>query len=136
MGMYTEFVCAIELKKDTPKEVINILDNMVQGETEYNILPNNPFFECGRWYCLFTMDSYYFSGRTNTILEYDDIAKTHYLTIRSNLKNYDDEINKFLSWIKPYIQIHCEDDDFLGYSRYEEFREPELIYYSEIKPCQ
>ncbi|HBG5345126.1 TPA: hypothetical protein SOK46_002689 [Clostridioides difficile] len=133
MGMYTEFVCAIELKKDTPKEVINILNNMIEGEDRYDITPPHPFFECRRWRWLFIMDSYSFSGRSNTMFEYDDIAKTHYLTIRSNLKNYDDEINKFLNWIKPYIQIHCEDDEFLGYSRYEECRNPELIYYNEIQ---
>lgn len=132
MGMYTEFVCAIELKKDTPQDVINILDNMTEGEDNYDFKPNHPFFECDRWRWLFTMDSYYFSGRTNTKFEYDDISKTHYLTIRSNLKNYDDEINKFLNWIKPYIEMHGEDDEFLGYSRYEECCDPLLIYYNEI----
>ncbi|WP_447515895.1 hypothetical protein [Clostridioides difficile] len=45
MGMYTEFVCAIELKKDTPKEVINILNNMIEGEDRYDITPPHPFFE-------------------------------------------------------------------------------------------
>lgn len=131
MGMYTEFVCAMELKKETPREVINILDKMSNGEGEYDAIPNHPFFECGRWRWLFTMDSYYFSGRTNTTFEYDSIAKTHYLTIRSNLKNYDGEIYKFLNWIKPYVRA-CG-HDFLGYSRYEECEEPNLIYYDEIE---
>lgn len=131
MGMYTEFVCAMELKKETPREVINILDKMSNGEDEYDVVPNHPFFECDRWRWLFTMDSYYFPGITNTTFEYDSNSKTHYLTIRSNLKNYDGEIYKFLNWIKPYIREYGH--GFLGYSRYEECDEPDLIYYDEIE---
>lgn len=131
MGMYTEFVCAIELRKDTPDEVINILENMTNGINEYEFIPQHPFFKCARWKWLFTMDSYYFPGITNTLFEYDDIARTHFLTIRTNLKNYDGEIDKFLNWIKPYIQAFG--NEFLGYSRYEECDNPELIYYDQIK---
>lgn len=134
MGMYTEFVCAFELKKETPKEIVNILKYMTKEESideEVLTVPNDIFFECERWRCLFTMDSYYFSGDTHSTVRYDNIAETYFVTIRSNLKNYDDEIHKFLKWIKPYIYYY-EDNDFLGYSRYEECKEPDLIYISEI----
>lgn len=103
MGMYIEFVCVIELKKDMLKEVINILNNMIEGEDRYDIILFYLFFECCRWRWLFIMDSYFFLGRSNMMFEYDDIVKIYYLIIRSNLKNYDDEINKFLNWIKLYI---------------------------------
>ena len=133
--MYTEFVCAIELKENTDEEVITILKSMVN---DYNwdltdsiikeSFSEEEFFKCDRWRWLFTSDSYYFEGITNSIIKYDKIAKTYFLTIRSNLKNYDDEINKFLKWIKPYINNGY---DFIGYYRHERC-EPKLIYISEI----
>ncbi|MGL5151574.1 MAG: hypothetical protein ACRC7N_13505 [Clostridium sp.] len=130
MGMYTELVLSCELKKDVPNEVIKVLEFLTR-ENELEVeLPNHKFFECDRWKWLFTMDSYYFSGVTHCIFRFDDISKTYFLTTRSNLKNYGSEIQKFLNWIYPYID-ECE--DFLGYYRYEESREPELIYLSELK---
>lgn len=134
MGMYTEFVCALKIKNNTPKEVINILDFMSNGnekiKAEELILPNHDLFECSRWVYMFRSDSYYFNGVTNTIFKRDETFGYYYLTIRTNLKNYDGEIEKFLDWIKPYIE--CYGNEFLGYSRYEEFEEPDLIYYDDI----
>lgn len=131
MGMYTEFVFASNLKRDTPQGVIDILKAMTEGEG-YELLniPEDNFFKCYRWRWLFTCDSYYFNGETNTLFTYDDILKTCTLTVRSNLKNYDLEIQKFLKWIKPYLDKY--EDDFLGYYRYEEDDEPTLIYMKTI----
>lgn len=133
MGMYTEFVFASELKKETPEEIINILKDMVNGNS-YNTysIPNHEFFKCDRWKCLFTGDSYYFDGGTMSKITYDDITKTYFLTVRSNLKNYDSEIERFLDFIYPYLDEKYDTSDFLGYYRYEENREPDLIYYSEL----
>ena len=88
--------------------------------------PNHPLFETDRWRMLFTSDSYYFDGITNSVLDYDGIAEAYYLTVHSNLKNYDDEINKFLDFIRPYLDTK----GFLGYYRYEEDEDPVLIYNS------
>ena len=136
MGMYTEFVCAVKLEKNVDENVVVILDSMVNNrnwELTQNIIDENfedeEFFKCDRWKWLFTSDSYYFNGITNTIFKLDDISKTYFLTIRSNLKNYDGEIDKFLKWIKPYITRY---DDFIGYKQYEEIDEPDLIYISKI----
>ncbi len=133
MGMYTELVCAFKLKQETPKDIIDILRFMARHEDieEYELnIPDDEFFKCARWKWLFTSDSYYFSGDTHSTVRYDDISKSYYVTIRSNLKNYDDEIHKFLKWIKPYISYS---DEFIGYSRYEECSDPELIYVSKIE---
>ena len=72
------------------------------------------------------MDSYYFSADTNSTLRFDDISNAYYLCIRTNLKNYDNEITEFIDWIKPYL--NKLDGDFLGFSRYEETEIPNLIY--------
>lgn len=38
--------------------------------------------------------------------------------------NYDSEIKHFLDWLAPYI----ETNGFIGYTKYEEFEDPTLIY--------
>jgi hypothetical protein len=57
-------------------------------------------------------------------MEYNDIDGQYHLNVRSNLKNYDSEIENFLDFISPYI----ETDEFIGYMRYEESEKPTLIY--------
>jgi hypothetical protein len=129
MGMYTELVLAIELKSSIEPQVIKILSYMVgDNEVEPVILPDHPLFKTPRWSFMLEGDSYYFDGVTNSILKEDNLfpeQPTYYLTIRCNLKNYDDEIDKFLDWIKPYT----ESKGFIGYKRYEEDKEPTLLYF-------
>ena len=69
-------------------------------------------------------DSYYFDGTTNSKIVFDDISKCYKVNIRANLKNYDDEIEKFLIWLAPYMDTL----GFIGYTRYEEYDDPTLIY--------
>ncbi len=129
MGMYTEFHFNSSIKKDTPKEVVEILIWMVRGEYHERPknLPKHKFFECSRWAVLFRMDSYYFDAKTNSYFEFDDVSKCYYLNIKSNLKNYDDEISEFLDWIHPYLDKF--DGEFLGFYRYEEYENPTLLYH-------
>lgn len=129
MGMYTELHFNAELRKDTPSEVIELLRWMARTGTDLKRrpeTPEHPFFACPRWPVLFTMDSYYFDADTHSTLRYDDIAERYYLCVRSNLKNYDDEIEKFIDWIDLWLAK--EPGDFLGFYRYEETEHPTLIY--------
>jgi len=128
MGMYTEFHFNTRLKGDTPKDVIHVLKYMVGiSNVSPSPMPKHEFFKCDRWRFLFTMDSYYFDSITHSILEHDDILEGYVLSVRSNLKNYGGEIEKFLSFIWPYIEK--ADDELLGFKRYEEDEEPTLIFY-------
>lgn len=127
MGMYTEFHFNSELKEDTPSEVINLLKWLLWDADQPEPLPVHPFFECDRRRNIFTGDSYYFDAQTYSILEYDSVSESYFLCVRSNLKNYDSEIQKFCDWIRPYL--NKTDGDFLGFSRYEETGTPTLIYY-------
>lgn len=129
MGMYTALHFAAELKKDMPKEVIDILSSMSVAKvpfTEPEVLPDHEFFSTARWRWLFTMDSYYFSADTHCSFRFDGIAQAWFLTVTSNIKDYDNEIDKFISWIMPYVAN--SEGTFLGYSRYEEMENPTLIY--------
>jgi hypothetical protein len=126
MGMYTEFHYNVELRKDTPPQVIDVLEFMV-GERGVDPppTPDDPFFQAPRWRYLFTMDSAYFAADTHSTLRWDELFGAWFLNVRSNLKNYDGEIEKFVAWIDPYVDAYA--GDFLGFYRYEETEDPTLI---------
>lgn len=130
MGMYTQFHFGSDLKKETPKEVTDLLQAMSDGiayELDEKQLPNHDFFKCSRWAYLFTMGSEYFDYETACHFGKNELFGTYNLSVTSNLKNYDNEIDLFVDWIHPYLSKY--DGDFLGYSRYEETEIPEVIYY-------
>ena len=129
MGMYTEFHFNVELKKDVPQEVVEVLKFML-GDIEVEPkLPAHPLFETDRWRVMLCMDSYYFHADTHSTLRFDDISNSYFLCIRCNLKNYNSEIEKFVSWITPYLDEFP--NNFLGFSRYEETEQPTLLFMAE-----
>ena len=125
MGMYTEINICFDLIKNVSKDVVDILYYLINGvSVSFTELPEHDFFKCDRWNMIACCDSYYFDGSTNSKMIFDGISDTWKINIRANLKNYDNEIEKFLNWLKPYI----ETKGFIGYKRYEECEEPVLIY--------
>jgi len=134
MGMYTEFVMAAQIKNDPT--VVQILNYMVNDGPMPEELPNHDFFKIKSWKLTLSIDSYYFPGQTNSTFIKDDLhgaAKEplYFLTVRCNLKNYCNDIDKFLDWLCPYIVD--PKDGFLGYSRSEEYDDPSLIYIHDNK---
>lgn len=128
MGMYTELVLGVDLVRDTPEEVIDILKYMIEGELEdpEPTVPDHPLFKTDRWRIMLRCDSHYFGGCSFSILDSPRYKGDVYkLSIRSNLKNYDSEIELFLNWLAPYIETR----GFIGHMRYEAFDDPWLIYY-------
>ncbi len=87
-----------------------------------------PLFGTDRWDRIFHGDSYYFESQPFVKFRYDDIGESWYLTTVFNLKNYGDEIQKFLDWIEPWVGSYGH----VGHTRYEEIEDPTLIYYDEI----
>jgi hypothetical protein len=129
MGMYTEFHFNVELKEDTPKKVINILKKMVKdNDIVIHNLPEHDFFKTSRWEWMLCSDSYYFDADTHSTIR-EDASNTHYLCVRCNLKNYDNEIELFLNWINKYLAYYG--GEFLGFYRYEEDDIPTLINYKQ-----
>lgn len=126
MGMYTELIFGAELKKDTPNEVIEALKYMM-GEVEEK--PRKfplPEGRCGR---LFQGGSYYFAINNSVKKMWlDDIDKRWHISTRSNIKNYENEIETFLEWIKPYLDGGSGKKDFYAIVTYEEAEEPTIYY--------
>ena len=125
--MYTDLVLGMKIEDND--KIIQTLRYML-GETEYQPVDDHELFRTDRWDYMLKCDSYYFDGQTDSKLYMDDLYEDNpkfYLNVRCNLKNYDNEINKFLDWLNPYIKTF----GFLGYLRYEENEDPTLIYKTE-----
>lgn len=129
MGMYTHLVLNANLKEDTPKDVIGTLLYLSDKTEVCPIDENHPLYGVGRIRMVMCGDSCSFDGDTYYEFRFDEIQKEWSLTINSNIKNYDEEYQKFLDYIQPYIT-----DDwrkFLGFIHYEEEENPTLIYNTE-----
>ena len=127
MGMYTELVLGVDLRSDTPNEVVDTLTYMLAIDQEdlTPIIPDHELFQTDRWEVMLRCGSSYFDGGTHSEMSYDKYGRVWRISIRCNLKNYSSEIEKFINWISPYVSTR----GFAGYSRYEEEREPTLIYF-------
>lgn len=124
MGMYTEFVLGVALAEDTPKEIVMALAYMCGEKVEHYVPPNHDLFDTECWRTMLLTDSFYFDGITNSFFKRDEDTGEYYLTVRCNFKNYDNEVNHFMDFIRPYLNTK----GFLGYYRYEEYEDPTFIY--------
>ena len=132
MGMYTELIFGAALKESTPDNVINIIKKMVDRNLNIDVeLPNHVFFNTKWGSSIMRMTSYYFPGTHSPTFWKDDISKLWYLHFRSNIKNYDNEIDKFLDWIKPYIIKGSGRRNFYAIVTYEESEIPTIYYLNE-----
>ena len=130
MGMYTEIIFGAGLKRNLSEEIVDIIKRMISGEA-YKDVPNHPYFKSERSWLLCSGGSYYFPGTIEPKFWYDNISKQWYLHFRTNIKNYDSEIEKFLDWIKPYIEDGCGRKNFYAIVTYEEDDEPTIYYLDE-----
>lgn len=124
MGMYTQLVMGCEIKPEKYPEIKDVLNYMVYGGDEPKEIPNHPLFMTERWAVMLRCDSFYFDMITHSEIEVSDAFV--FLSIVTNLKNYNNEIEHFLNWIMPYLDNPIY--EFLGFTRYEEDNDPTLIY--------
>ncbi len=124
MGMYTELFICCRIKND--QNVINILKHMLRDENSTKPqLPEHDLFKTDRWEFMLIGSSCYFVPETVHCLTWNEIGGYWSFISRSDFKNYNNEVSKFINWITPHIE---DGDEMIGYSRYEEDREP-IIYY-------
>jgi len=121
MGMYTEFYVNMDFKKNTPKKVIDTIKAMCDRDDESKHLKEQP----DRWSYMFNNGSYYFASTYCGKMTYNDIGECWSLLAKGDIKNYGGEIEEFFDFVMPWA---ADEDTFIGYYRYEENREPTLIY--------
>lgn len=112
MGYYTELKFKAKLKHDTPENVVKILKrvindcdlghNKVLFNTKDVFKPefDHPFFKCANWYMLFL------STNLNDEMQGGKFYKEKnrwVLDLHTEFKNYDNNIEYFFEWIKPFI---------------------------------
>jgi hypothetical protein len=129
MGMYTELIFGAQLNKDTPVEVIESLKYMI-GEIKEK--PNNFALPEGSFEWLFQGGSYYFAiNESVNKMWLDNIDKCYHISTRSNIKNYGNEIEKFLEWIKPYIVGGSGNREMYAITMYEDSDLPNIYYLND-----
>jgi len=119
MGMYTEFYFRANIN-DGP--VADWLDANINGDDDWFRTPfdDHDFFTSDRWSSvLIGGGAVYQESRTPIFRRKQACGPYHHqLVIASSLKNYGDEIESFLEWISPHLDMHV--GEFLGYSLYED----------------
>lgn len=130
MGMYTKLKVEIELdhsKRDFRK-VVDVLCYMLYTSKYDDGAPpesaryfNHPLFETSRWSWMFRSSSCYFDGHEPSYL------KDHTLHVDFDMKNYDNEIQKFLDWIRPYSSSVGD----VGIYQYEEDEQETRVVFTE-----
>ena len=132
MGMYTEIFVNVDLREDTPLDVIATLKAMCEKDGDSPLLQKKP----RRWGYMFNDGSFYTPKTECGNLTYNDISKQWSLIAKGDIKNYEGEIESFFAWLMPYVD--GEDGEFVGYSRYEESFTPDLVFLSNKQlsgPC-
>jgi hypothetical protein len=122
MGMYTELDLKVAIENEPI--VVDILKDLSNGSITVKNRLDHPFFKTDRCNMIGRCGSYYFDGQPYIQFRYDKIAKCWFLTTCFNLKNYNQEIEKFLDWLCPFILT----EGYIGTYWYEEQEEPMNIY--------
>lgn len=123
MGMYTEILVKADVSRNLPPlvhEVLDYLFNSTCWQWPDKELPAHEFFKCPRWQMIGSCSSYYHIPWTDSKYSEGRIFS------RSDLKNYNDEIEKFFNWIEPYLNE--PKGKCIGYSWYEEDMQPDWYY--------
>ena len=109
MGMYTEIYVNVDLKEETPQEIIDTLKQKSR--------------------LLFKNGSYYTPSTYVCSLTHDAFLQRWSLLGKGDLKNYSGEIEHFFDWLMPWVD--GSPGDFVGYRRYELDQKPTLVFIPE-----
>jgi len=124
--MYTELLLNAKLVSDVPTDVLAVFEHLFNGGAQPAALPDHPFFRADRWNLIGRCSSHYFQPHSTSNMRFNDTAQQWFILSRSDLKNYEDEIDLFMQWAMPYLDE--SEGQFVAYSRYEEDNEPKLYF--------
>lgn len=138
MGMYTELILGCKLSKNAPKLLINALDAVINHWNEKNYGDASDevkdfIIEYDLPY-LFHGTSYYFGvNRPNSAFWFDNITGCWSISTRSNLKDYEDQIENFLTYLEPYVEQGSGECDIYAYVLYEGAKKPTIYFLKDIE---
>lgn len=134
MGMYTEIRVSCTVRADGDAlEALKLMfawDDAAAMDRWYEQhggcdvaarLASHPLFRCERWLAIgHGMSAYFDTDPKSSMVQLEN--GTWRIESVSNLKNYDDEIEKFFDWLRPMVV--GEPGQVIGSSQYEEADEP------------
>lgn len=122
--MYTELILGCGLHESTPKEIINIIEWLFDGNNTNLPVPKlcPPEFVSTRIRWMFSSKgSYYFGASSgHRKLDFDAIRESYSINARCNIKNYEQEFETFLEWLKPFIDQGSGSRELYAITIYEE----------------
>ena len=127
--MYTELILGVEFKQNTPEYIINALNYVINNKTGLPELEKevNDFIEEYDLFTLFYCTSAYFPSDPYSLFNLDKFDNTWHLTSRANLKN-GGRIEKFLEFIKDYVEGGSGPSNLFAIVQYEEAEFPDLWF--------
>jgi hypothetical protein len=130
MGTYTEIIFGCELISEIPSVAINALKWLCGEIKRPEELPDHEFFndKKNRWF-LFQSGSFYF-GVNKGVAEiwFSKSSNSWHVSARGNIKNYNNEIEKFLSWVRKYVDTGSGERNFYAIVCHEDQTEPSIYY--------
>ena len=128
MGMYTELIFGATLKENTPTYVTDALNCVINNNVDGKLSGEaEQFIDEYSLRKLIYCSSYYFGSRDNKpSCVFDKIANTWCISFRANCKNYQGEIEKFIEFIKPYVEYGSGPTNIFAIVQYEEDDYPTL----------
>lgn len=124
--MYTELILGAEIKESAPEFVINALKYMTgQLSDKPDDFPEelndcDHILHCASEYFAVNFPQKYFNNNNGWRI-----------CTRSNCKNYHNQIETFLKWLKPYVEGGSGRKEFYAIVIYEEDAEPTIYYLNE-----
>ncbi len=122
---YQQVMASVELKGDTPADVIQLLNSRINGtslsvQLELDKLRFSSALLNASWTGgIFSLCS----------LQWDFMAERYFLTINSQTQNHDNIIEPFFAWIATY----SDQDGIIGYVHVGDFQTTRLIHFEEGK---
>ena len=128
MGMYTELIFGATLKEKTPAYITQAFDCVINDNSDIKLSgETEQFIDEYSLQKLIWCSSYYFGARNNKpSCVFDKIANTWCISFRANCKNYQGEIEKFIEFIKPYVEYGSGPTNIFAIDQYEETDYPTL----------
>lgn len=123
MGMYTELTLGCRLSEKTPKVCLDALDFCINKRG--NLYPKLEEF-IDRYdleYLVNSSSTYFGFNQPIHIFEPTFYNNEYILFIRSSCKNYDNQIEKFLLYLEPYINQGSGAENIYATVIYEEAKD-------------
>jgi hypothetical protein len=130
MGTYTKLRIWATLRQDTPVEVIDLLNRVINdrdlGLPEGTVLfhhediftpsIDHPFFKCERWEMLLLSTNF---DETLNGGKFYKCGRLWVLHLDTEFLNRNGEINHFINWLSPYVNLGRKKKKYIGWSKHE-----------------